>query len=447
MPFKTHNWTSCIVLVAALALPSGAQTVLPAPPPMPPPPQTAGPRRVTLSEARALAIRNHPRLAAANYTAQALQQVVTEVRSALYPTISAAATAVGALANSRITAGLLNNPSIYSRAAGGVSASQLLTDFGRTGNLTASSRLEALAEQQGAQFTRAGILLNVDRAFYGLLRAHAVLQVAQETVKVRQTVLDQIQTLFNNKLRSSLDVSFASVSVSEAQLLLISAQNDDQSASAALSTALGFRDLQELDPVLEDMPAALGDNPQPFLDGSLHDRPDLTGLRLRRDSANKFAEAEKDLSRPTVSALGVAGASPAHAEQITSRYAAAGVNVSIPIFNGGLFKARHDEATLRAQALDESVRALEDQVTRDVRVAWLDARTGLQRMQTSAELQKQAALSLDLAQARYDLGLSTIVELNQSLLNKTSADLAVASARFDYQLERTVLDFQTGSLR
>jgi outer membrane protein len=199
--------------------------------------------------------------------------------------------------------------------------------------------------------------------------------------------------------------------------------------------------------VLEDMPAALGDNPQPFLDGSLHDRPDLTGLRLRRDSANKFAEAEKDLSRPTISALGVAGASPAHAEQITSRYAAAGVNVSIPIFNGGLFKARHDEATLRAQALDESVRALEDQVTRDVRVAWLDARTGLQRMQTSAELQKQAALSLDLAQARYDLGLSTIVELNQSLLNKTSADLAVASARFDYQLERTVLDFQTGSLR
>jgi outer membrane protein len=195
------------------------------------------------------------------------------------------------------------------------------------------------------------------------------------------------------------------------------------------------------------MPSALGDNPQPFLDGSLHDRPDLSGLRLRRDSANKFAEAEKDLSHPTISALAVAGGAPAHADQITSRYAAAGVNVSIPIFNGGLFKARHDEATLRAQALDESVRALEDQVTRDVRVAWLDARTGLQRMQTTAELQKQAALSLDLAQARYNLGLSTIVELNQSLLNKTAADLAVAGARYDYQLKRTVLDFETGGLK
>ncbi|MCU1261383.1 MAG: outer rane efflux protein, partial [Bryobacterales bacterium] len=53
----------------------------------------------------------------------------------------------------------------------------------------------------------------------------------------------------------------------------------------------------------------------------------------------------------------------------------------------------------------------------------------------------------DLAKARYDLGLSSIVELSQAQLNKTSAEIASASAKFDYALQRAVLDFQTGVVR
>ena len=58
-----------------------------------------------------------------------------------------------------------------------------------------------------------------------------------------------------------------------------------------------------------------------------------------------------------------------------------------------------------------------------------------------------ATKSLDLAQARYDLGLSSIVELSQAQLNKTSAEIAGASARYEYQIQRSVLSYQTGVLR
>ena len=68
-------------------------------------------------------------------------------------------------------------------------------------------------------------------------------------------------------------------------------------------------------------------------------------------------------------------------------------------------------------------------------------------MNLSNEFLKQAQLSLDLAQTRYDLGLSSIVELGQAQLNLTSAQIASARARYDYQAQRAILNFQTGALK
>ena len=143
--------------------------------------------------------------------------------------------------DSRITAGALNNPIIYDRFADGVTVGQLVTDFGRTHELVKSSNLHAQAQQENVTTSRADVLLQADRAYYDCLKAQAVLQVAQETVKDRQLVSDQITELEKNKLKSGLDVSFANVDLAQAQLLLIQAQNDLQASFAELSAALGFR--------------------------------------------------------------------------------------------------------------------------------------------------------------------------------------------------------------
>ena len=73
--------------------------------------------------------------------------------------------------------------------------------------------------------------------------------MAQETVKDRQLVSDQITELQKNSLRSGLDVSFANVDLAQAQaqLLLVQAQNDVQTSFAELSYALGFADQKTFD--------------------------------------------------------------------------------------------------------------------------------------------------------------------------------------------------------
>jgi outer membrane protein len=406
-----------------------------------------GPLKLTLEQAEAMAVKNNPDVSQSLLFAAAANQVTLEVRSAFLPTVFGSVTGVGALNNTSVAAGSLTNSAVYSRFGTGVTAGQLITDFGRTSNLTASARLHAEGRADAAKATRADIVLQTDRAFLSALRAAAVLQVAQQTVGARQTVADQVSALANANLKSGLDVSFANVNLSDAKLLLLGAQNDLRAAYADLSTALGFREPQTYELSEPVSPGAPPPDPLPLIQSSLLARPDAQSARAEYNSAVRFTAAEADLRKPTVSALATAGVVPEHAEQLKDRYLAAGVNVNIPIFNGHLFTARQSEAEFRAQAQAQALRSLENRIGHDVTTALLNADTAYQRLGLTAELVQQATSALDLAQARYNLGLSSIVELSQAQLNLTSAQIAGSSAKFDYDLQRAVLDYQMGVVR
>src|SRR5208282_2436162 len=138
--------------------------------------------RLTVKDAEALALKNNPAISVARLSALASEQVTREVRSNLWPQAYANLTAVDAENNSRITAGGLNNPTVYTRAAGGAMVTQLITDFGHTTNLVAGARLQAKADAQNAAATKEEVLLAVDQAFFNALQSHAVLRVAEQTV-------------------------------------------------------------------------------------------------------------------------------------------------------------------------------------------------------------------------------------------------------------------------
>lgn len=401
---------------------------------------------LTLAEAQRVAIQNHPRVQGAIALAAAAKAEVTQAESSYYPTAYGSATAVDAENNSRIAAGALNNPVIYERYANGLTVNQLLTNFGRTHELVKSSDLHAKAQQENVVTTRADVLLAVDEAYYAVLRANSVLTVAQETVKDRQVVSDQVTALQKNQLRSGLDVSFANVNLAQAKLLLIQAQNDVDAAQAALSAALGYSDQRTFQLQEEPMPAAPSTDFADLLQQALMNRPELVGLRLDAESAHAYATAERDLWFPTLSAAGSAGLTPYGATQLAPRYAAVGANLNIPIFNGHLFGALKTEANEKAIAEDQNLRNEADLIARDVRTAWLDANSAYQRLDVTSQLLDEANQAVSLAQSRYNLGLSSIVELSQAQLNQTQAQIQQASAKYDYQTQISVLNFQIGAL-
>jgi outer membrane protein len=149
-----------------------------------------------------------------------------------------------------------------------------------------------------------------------------------------------------------------------------------------------------------------------------------------------------------VSLLGAAGAIPEHDRTIArDQYEAAGINVNIPVFNGGLFAARRSESLFRAKAADKDVENLRIQISRDVRQTWYNTHNAAQRLTITTQLVEQARRAEHLAQARYDAGLGSIVELTQAQTSQISAEINAASARYEYLSRQTELDFATGNLQ
>lgn len=408
---------------------------------------TSAVQTLSLADAEKIAIQNHPDIQAAQDLAEVASQRTRQVRSAYYPTAFGSLTGVESEHNSRVAAGGLNNPIIYDRYANGVQVNQLVTDFGHTHELVKSSNLHAKAEEEGIVTSCANVLLGVDRSYYGVLKAQAVLRVAQETVKDRQLVSDQITALAQNQLKSGLDVSFANVDLAQAQLLLVQAQNDVQASYASLADALGYSDPRAFQLIEAESPASAPPDEATAIQQALRDRPELIGRRLNVSSAQSYVTAERDLWMPTISAVGVAGLSPVHQMELAPRYAAGGFNVNIPIFNGHLNGALRGEADAQARAQEHYLRAEENGIIRDLQHAWLDANSGYQRLGLTNQLLEQASKAVELAQARYKLGISSIIELSQAQLNKTQAEIAQASARYDYQADLAALAYQSGQIR
>ncbi len=423
-------------------LPMGAQA---------PPTAPGAPLSLTLKQAEALAMKDNPQISAARLIALASRQVTREVRSAFWPTVTGNLTAADAESGSRITAGALNNPIIYERAAAGAMVTQLITDFGHTANLVSSANYMAKAENQNALATKEQILLAVDTAFYNALQAQAVLAVAEQTVNERQTVTNQVGALFKSKLKSELDYSFASVNLAQAQLLLLDAEGDKDATLATLSMVLGYPSTQNFQLIEDASPIAPPPgNVNDLIATAFSTRPEILSLQFQYQSARKFQTAERDLLLPTISAVGAVGDTPVgnpavapSPSALNNTYAAVGANVAIPLFDGFLDTARAHEAKLRAQATEERLLDLRNLISRDVRASWLNANTGYQRLAVTQQLVQQANLALNLAQSRYNLGLASIVELSQAQLQQTQAEISNAQAGYDYRLSLAVLTYQT----
>ena len=434
---------------APAVAPSQAPAISPQLPATPQLPTAGATQRLTVQDAEALALKNNPQVSVSRLLSLASGQVTREQKAAYYPNVYGSLTGAGSRDQaSRIAAGNLNNPIVYDRAAGGVTLAQLITDFGRTNNLVASAALRAKAADMNAVATADQIKLAVDQAFFNALQSFAEQTVAEQTVKARQLVSDQITTLFQNKLRSQLDVSFADANLAQAKLLLLDAQNNYQASLSILSQVLGFPSQQPFE--LVDTEAELIPPPDAvsqLVDEAFSNRPEIASQAYEYQAAQRFQKAERDLLFPTIQGLGVIGGTPYSAKvagvsPFPNWYGAVGVNVNIPIFNGFLYPARSKEASLRAQADAEQLRDLKDKIANDVRTSWLNAITAYNRIGVSQQFVDQTNLAVNLSETRYNLGLSSIVELSQAQLQQTEAQIQYAASKYQYRIAQSVLRFQ-----
>ncbi len=407
---------------------------------------------ITRSQAETLALKNNPRITASNLLALADGQVTRQTRSNELPQAYGQITAEKAEDDSRIGAGSLTDSHLFTHAGVGGTFSQLLTDFGHSRSLVATNQLQQKAQDKTTIATQQDVLMATDAAFYRLLNAQSLLQVAKATVAARSETQKLTSALTKSALKSDLDLNIASADVSQSQLLQLDAENAVASASAVLAAVLAASP-DTVYTAVEDSVSAPPPPPAPGSSAALNveaqkQRPDLQSLQLNAQAYQKFARAQQLQHLPTITAIATGGITPVAPDNIfiPKWYAAGGVNLSIPFFTGFRIDAQAEEARLRQKATEKQAQELSNTIARDVRVAVLNAQTAFRRIAVADQFRSQAAQALALAQTRYKLGLSSIVELSQAQLQSTQAAVTAVNARYDYFLALRSLDYARGEL-
>ena len=293
------------------------------------------PQKLTLEEACKIALKNHPQLLSAEFGAQAAAENVDDVRSAYLPQITGDAVRTFDDRGTVIAAsGGLTSSSVIERGSVGLGLNQLITDFGKTSNLIASSRLKLESQKEHTNFIRETVLLNVISAYYEVLRSQSLLQVAEDALKTRSTLFKQVSELRKAKMKSDLDVSIGESAVADANLLLLKARSGVDDAQATLSEAIGLNEpkIFELIDHVSIIPpvSSIG----PLISTALEQNPEIAQLKAESNALIKTMDAARDAKYPTVSAIGYAGGSPYRVDDqsIAHHYEAAGILVSIPFF-------------------------------------------------------------------------------------------------------------------
>ncbi len=237
------------------------------------------------------------------------------------------------------------------------------------------------------------------------------------------------------------------MAVEQARLLLLDAQNRLDSSFADLSAVMGYREPHRFILVEEARHPPENAPLETLLSRALLNRPDAAAAHFALDSALKRASAEKAAFFPRVDLIGVVGRTPAGDPSVRESYAAAGINVQVPLYTGGRLTARAREVSLEAQAASKVVEETEEGIVRDVNHAWLNANEERQRIEVTQRLLQNANEALELAKARYQTGLASFLEYSQAELNKTQAEIDTATAAYGYDITLSQLDFQTGATK
>jgi outer membrane protein len=407
------------------------------------------PQTLTLEKAQKIALQNHPHVLSAELNTRSAEENVKVVRSAYLPQVDGTAVSAFASGDTRIAApyNALNNPSVIDRTSGGISVSQLITDFGKTSDLVAASKYELTAQKARTEDTKENILLQVTSAYYNVLRAQSLLKVAESTLKTRSALLEQVSSLREEKMRSDLDLSIAKQGVADANLLLLKAKKGVDDAQATLSEALGMSSTNTFmlsDNMQIPLPPAQVES---LMNGAMDKNPELAALKAEMESQKKAADAAREANYPTVNALGYAGGSPIteNSQPIKSNYAAAGVTITIPFYTGGRISAQERGSEDKAFAAEQDYTARKNELMRDIRIAFDNAQTAYKNIDVTKQLAKSAHESLELTQARYDLGKSSIVDLSEAQLFETQAEITGTNAAYEYMIQLAILNFRTGN--
>jgi len=327
-----------------------------------------------------------------------------------------------------------------------VSGTQNIFDFSvlrrfqasKVGISAAKSDLDTAGEQVAGQ---------VARAYLGAVKADTDVEMAQANVTLSEAVLKQAENQKAAGTGTGIEITRAKVQLANDRQRLLVARNAGRTAHLQLLRGIGLRlDTEiELTDQMQYSPVDAVTLEQARAQ-ALEQRPELKAQQERETTARLSASATKLERLPTVAAFGDYGSNgTGFNNSLPTR--TVGIQVKVPLFDGGRRDARREESASQYRAEKVRTNDLREQIELDVRLALDELKSADDEVKVAKDGLSLSEDELTQARRRYDAGVAIGVEVTDAQTRLERARDNQTEALYLYNLARLDLAQAMGKIR
>ena len=390
------------------------------------------PSVLTLENAVRIALENQPVIRAAQANINFSEAVLRQAESNFYPNINMTAN------GSHIDGYFVFNPSFparkqaYNSYSTTVQLQQILFDFNKTFPRVSAGKYGLEATQSDYQSTRDAVIMNVQLAYYQIIRASRIVRVTETIVNQAEEHLKQAKAFNRAGKASQFDITRAEVDLANSNVNLLSAQNTEQLARVQLKNAMGVQEATDFTIPdtfrIEDFTVSLDSVKQI----ALANRPEIHAGRARINQNRAVAKAVKSQHLPNLLAVGSYQWN-GFEFPLQGRWNV-GLTLNIPVFQGFNISAQVEQAEANLDASEADFETLKQQIMLLVEQYYLQLDEAGKNIKATGVLVKQAEENLRLAQTRYISGLGSPIEITDALVVLGNARITNVQAVYDYNV-------------
>lgn len=300
---------------------------------------------------------------------------------------------------------------------------------GKIHNAVKEAREAAKATAQAASDTDDSVILTAEQNYLSVLLAREVVRLNELALQSYNEHLDHAQTSYKLGTAANYDVIRAEAAVADQEKRLTETKNQLALAEAALRTSLSLDDSTpaEIGGHLFEIAERVDLNAA--MDSAVHASPLLKALEEKIAAYRSAVRVQQGDYLPQITAIG-------GKELVTSKLAqtdptwTVGASAKLQLFDGGERRARVSEARSQFKSAEFEYRHAEEQVRLATRSAYLDLESARSELTSAHKAAERSAESLRLANARFEVGTGTSVEVLDANVTNTASEIGVQQALY-----------------
>ncbi len=380
-------------------------------------------REITLAEALDMAVANNPGLAAASFDADAALAGSQVAQGALWPVISAQAGYARHLDDQRLVPACTNGePGTYGDDlfSGDLLVRAPLFMGGKRVNAFRAADLMHQSATHDLARTREELVFNVSSVFYAILAQKILIHSLEFSATTLEGHLKRINDMIDAQKAAMVDRLRTEVRLSSVKTALVRENNVLKIQYRLLATLMGINDISadlRISGTLKPSIPATASTEQ-LTKTALNHRPDYLSARKKLEARARQVDIARAGHSPDISLIGAYGRrwavdstdQPPGADD-SADVGRVGVNIELPLFEGGQTRARISEERAKLAAAQKRLQNQEFQIRLEVETAFANMTSASERVRTTEKAVEQAKESLRIEQEKYELGRGAILDV------------------------------------